>query len=240
MLIVIPARYNSSRFPGKPLAQILGKSLIQWTWEAARKVPEAEVVIATDHNGIQKTAEAFGASVIRTSPMCRNGTERVAEAVRLMDWHDPTSVVVNWQGDALLIPPSMVTDTVELMEASDVDMMTPIIDVTDWPDEEPVPEGHVEAIMDESARALWFARGQVFAGPMWAHVGLYVYSTPALLAYARWQASPVEIGEGLEQLRWLVEGAAVGCATFTGPVPCEVNYPRDVPVVETILRARGV
>lgn len=238
MLIVIPARYDSTRFPGKPLVPILGKPLIQWTWEAACRFPEVEVVVATDSDDVQDACKAFGASVIRTSRSCRNGTERVAEAVAAMPWHVGTEVVVNWQGDAPLMEAEMVAEVVACM--GDADMATPVMDVMDWPEDEPLPAGHVDVWLDAHLRALGFARGLVAGGPMWAHVGLYACRRDALLRYAKWPEGVAEARVGLEQLRWLEHGAAVQCAVFEGPVPREVNYPSDVAVMEMILRARNV
>jgi 3-deoxy-manno-octulosonate cytidylyltransferase (CMP-KDO synthetase) len=239
MLIVIPARYDSTRFPGKPLAPLLGKPLIQWTWEAASRVPGCEVVVATDDARIQDACKAFGANVIRTSKGCRNGTERVAEAVAAMPWHANTEVVVNWQGDAPLVEADMLLEVAGALDAG-VDVATPVMNVMDWPEDTPPPAGHVDVWLDGTLCALGFARGLVAGGPMWAHVGLYACRRAALMRYARWPEGAAEARVGLEQLRWLEHGAAIRCVPFEGPVPREVNYTSDVAAMEVILRARGV
>jgi 3-deoxy-manno-octulosonate cytidylyltransferase (CMP-KDO synthetase) len=240
MLIVIPARYASTRFPGKPLAPILGKPLIQWTWEAASRVSGAEVVIATDDDRIQVIAEGFGASVIRTGAGCRNGTERVAEAVDTMTWHATTDVVVNWQGDAPLIQPPMVERVVSLLLRTNADVATPVIDLVNLFDPK-VGQGHVDVWMTPDGRALWFTRETVLGGPVAAHVGLYAYRRGALRDYIGWSEGTAEKRIGLEQLRWLEHGADVRCVPFA-PVtpPPEVNYMHDIPAVEAALLARGL
>lgn len=237
MLIVIPARYASTRFPGKPLAPLLGKPLIQWTWEAAARVPDAEVVIATDDDRIQAAAEGFGASVIRTSAKCRNGTERVAEAVANMPWHRATEVVVNWQGDAPLLPPHIAIAAARDVLRRGAAVVTPGIDIVGV--RGAGGAGHVEMWLDSTGRVLWFSREPVLGGPYVAHVGLYAYSTPALLDYPTWRETEVERCTGLEQLRWLSEDKLVTALLLHSPPLPEVNYPEDIPVVEAILRSRG-
>jgi 3-deoxy-manno-octulosonate cytidylyltransferase (CMP-KDO synthetase) len=237
MLIVIPARYASTRFPGKMLAPVLGKPLIQWTWEAARRVVGAEVVVATDDDRIQAACAAFGADVIRTSPACRNGTERVAEALAAMPWHAATDVVVNWQGDAPLISPRLPLLLHSALTAhgrSAVATPAHYIGAAKG-----AMAGHVDVLMDSHGRGLWFTRSPVFSGPIWAHVGMYAYRAAALRDYARWPESPVERAEGLEQLRWLIADHEVRCMPTGGMPWREVNYPHDVPAVEAALRAQG-
>lgn len=231
MLIVIPARYDSTRLPGKPLVPILGKPLIQWTWEAAKRVQGSEVVVATDDARIQEVCEAFGANVIRTSKGCCNGTERVAEAVSSMSWHLTTEVVVNWQGDALLVPPEMVESVYKAVRGP-VAVATPVVPLVGAS----LSAGHVDVWMDDRMRALGFTREPVFGGPIWGHVGIYAYRTAALMAYARAPEGVVERRVGLEQLRWLQYGAVVQCVPFEGPVPREVNYPDDIAIIEEVLR----
>jgi 3-deoxy-manno-octulosonate cytidylyltransferase (CMP-KDO synthetase) len=240
MLIVIPARYASTRFPGKPLVPILGKPLIQWTWEAAMKVAGAEVVVATDDARIQAVAEGFGASVVRTSSHCRNGTERVAEAVDSMLWHDTTDVVVNWQGDALMVEAPMVERTAQaLLAYPNAVVATPVVSLVDLP-EGTVSAGHVDVWVTPDAKALWFSREAVLGGPVLAHVGIYAYRRDALRGYVGWPEGIVERRVGLEQLRWLENGADMRCVPFFPfAPPREVNYPEDVAVVERVLQARG-
>lgn len=237
MLIVIPARYASTRFPGKPLAPLLGKPLIQWTWEAARRVVGAEVVVATDDDRIQAACKAFGADVIRTSPNCRNGTERVAEALAAMPWHATTEIVVNWQGDAPLLGQTLPWLLCGVLERGGA-VATPAHYV--GTSKVPVGAGPVDILMDVAGRALWFTRSEVFSGPIWSHVGMYAYRAEALRAYVGWGESHIEKLEGLEQLRWLLNGAEVRCIPLGGASTVEVNYPADVPVVERALMARGL
>ena len=239
MLIVIPARYASSRFPGKPLTPILGKPLIQWTWEAANRVGGSRVVVATDDFRIKDMLDSLGAEAVMTAPDWANGTERVAEAVDWLDAHE--QVVVNWQGDALLIDPRVVPRLVKRLVDSGAPVATPVVDVSEMP-AGAMPRGGVEAVLNEQGECLWFTRAPVLGGPFTAHVGMYAYRGDALADYAGWRLSPAERFSGLEQLRWLVEGkrvAALPLAPMPGGAWPEVNYPADVAVVEAALRARG-
>jgi 3-deoxy-manno-octulosonate cytidylyltransferase (CMP-KDO synthetase) len=239
MLIVIPARYASSRFPGKPLTPLLGKPLIQWTWEAANRVGGARVVVATDDFRIKDVLDEIGAEVVMTAPDWANGTERVAEAVEWLDAAD--QVVVNWQGDALLIDPGVVPRLVKRLVDSGAPVATPVVDVSGL-EETALPRGGVEAVLNAAGECLWFTRAPVLGGPFTARVGMYAYRGDALADYAGWRLSPAERFSGLEQLRWLVEGkrvAALPLAPMVGGAWPEVNYPADVAVVEKALRARG-
>lgn len=153
MLIVIPARYASSRFPGKPLTPLLGKPLIQWTWEAANRVGGARVVVATDDFRIKDVLDEIGAEVVMTAPDWANGTERVAEAVEWLDAAD--QVVVNWQGDALLIDPGVVPRLVKRLVDSGAPVATPVVDVSGL-EETALPRGGVEAVLNAAGECLWF------------------------------------------------------------------------------------
>src|SRR5262245_17266197 len=125
--VIIPARYESSRYPGKPLAKVAGKLAIQWTYEAARKIQGVtDIYVATDDRRIQTAVESFGGAVLMTSSDCRNGTERVAEALGRC----PTKpdIAINVQGDALLTPPWFVEELIAFMQAEPrAEMATPIL-----------------------------------------------------------------------------------------------------------------
>ena len=263
VLIVIPARYPSTRYPGKPLAVLKGasgqeKSLIQRSWEAARGVPGvARVLVATDDDRIADASRAFGAEVAMTSPDCANGTERTAEAAAALD--PAPEIVVNLQGDAPLTPAWFVEALVAEMQARpEIKVATPVLrcDVAALEsfraDRRAGRVGATTAVFDQSGRALYFSKevvpytdGRVFDDevcPVFHHVGVYAYRPDALRAYGSLEAGPLEELEGLEQLRFLENGWPVHCVTVParGAVFWELNNPEDVPRVEAGLAAMGI
>lgn len=257
-VIVIPARYASTRYPGKPLAELTlpdgtRKSLIRLSWEAACQVrgPSA-VFVATDDDRIRAAAEDFGARVIMTAPEARNGTERCAEA--LANAGLSAEVIVNLQGDAPLTPPWFVEALLdEMARDATVGMATPVLRC------DPVTYGHfiedrkagrvggTTAVFDANRDALYFSKEvlpYVDPGklpdpvPVFHHVGVYAYRPAALTAYLGWQPGPLEGLEGLEQLRFLENGHPVRCVEVDGRgrVFWELNNPGDVARIETVLK----
>ncbi|MBW7923006.1 MAG: 3-deoxy-manno-octulosonate cytidylyltransferase [Rubellimicrobium sp.] len=261
VLIVIPARYASTRFPGKPLVPLRGatgeaKSLIRRSWEAACAVPGARVIVATDDARIDAHARGFGAEVVMTSSACRNGTERCAEVARILDHHD---IIVNLQGDAPLTPPWFVQDLVAgLRGAAMMDVATPVLRSDGAhlagliEDRRAGRVGGTTAVAAPDGRALYFSKevipytGQDYAPdaptPVFHHVGVYAYRPAALAAYAEWAPGVLEQLEGLEQLRFLEHGAPVLCVEVEsrGRAFWEVNNPEDVPRVEAMLARTGI
>ncbi len=263
VLLVIPARYASTRYPGKPLVELRGasgvpRSLIRRSWDAARAVEGVDrVVIATDDDRIADAAAGFGAEVVMTSENCRNGTARCAAvAEALGPDHD---IVVNLQGDAPLTPPWFVTALVEAMEADPgVPVATPVLrcDATALAgfleDRRNGRVGATTAVFDRHGRALYFSKeviphvgrplGPYEAIPVFHHVGVYAYRRAPLLAYAGWTAGPLETWEGLEQLGFMENGVPVHCVEVAarGHAFWELNNPSDVPRIEDILRSTGL
>ncbi len=263
VLIVIPARYASARYPGKPLVPLRGatgvaKPLIQRTWEAARAVPGiARVVVATDDARIARVAAGFGADVVMTSPEARNGTERCAEAMTLLggSW----DVVVNLQGDAPLTPPWFVEALVAALRASpEVEVATPVLK-TDGAalagfraDRAAGRVGGTTAVFGAGGRALYFSKEVIpYTGrdypagaetPVFHHVGVYAYRPAALAAFRSWPEGPLERLEGLEQLRFLEHGRAVLCVEVDalGRRFWELNNPVDVGRLEEIMAEAGL
>lgn len=262
-VIVIPARYPSVRFPGKPLVGLRGatgevKSLVQRSWESACAVPGvAAVWIATDDERIRAAAEGFGAQVVMTSSDCRNGTERVAEAVARAGIS--AEIIVNLQGDAPLTPPHFVTDLIKAMRAEpDCRIATPCLRCDAETLENLLADrragrvGGTTVVCDRLGRALYFSKEvlpftngrAVVAGvvPVFHHVGLYAYRRAALAEYLRWAPGPLEVLEGLEQLRFLENGCPVRAVEVTaapGSVFWELNNPSDVPLIESYLARTG-
>jgi 3-deoxy-manno-octulosonate cytidylyltransferase (CMP-KDO synthetase) len=262
VLLVIPARYASSRYPGKPLAPLTGatgeaRSLIRRSWDAARAARGVDrVVVATDDGRVAEAAEAFGAEVAITSETCRNGTERCAAVARALGpgW----DVVVNLQGDAPLTPPWFVEALVEAMAADpDCPVATPVLrcDAATLAgfveDRRAGRVGGTTAVFDAAGRALYFSKEVVpFTGralgpedtiPVFHHVGAYAYRRAELLRYEAWPEGPLETWEGLEQLRFLENGVEVRCVEVDarGQAFWELNNPEDAPRIEAILAARG-
>jgi len=254
--IVIPARFQSARFEGKPMAMLRGatgveKSLIQRSWEAGCLVPEASrVIVATDDSRIADHAKSFGAEVMLTSPVAANGTERCAEvATRLPE----AELIVNLQGDAPLTPPEFVSAVIAAMDGTD--MATPVLRADPQTlrrlqsDRAQGLVGGTTAVFDDTGRALYFSKEVLpFAeslGPedaVFHHVGLYAYRPEALRCYASWPMGRLERIEGLEQLRFLENGADVRCVEVAakGRVFWEVNNPPDIARVEAALEKMGM
>jgi 3-deoxy-manno-octulosonate cytidylyltransferase (CMP-KDO synthetase) len=260
--ILIPARFQSSRYPGKPLVELRGasgvaKPLIQRSHEAALRVAGvAAVHVVTDDDRIAGQARAFGASVIMTSPECRNGTERCAEALGELDGVD---LVVNLQGDALLTPPGFVEALVEHMRGDSVaQVATPAMrlrsaEVRALQAEEAAGRvGGTSLVAGADGNALYFSKRLIPhlpAGaldgewsPVRLHVGVYAYRREALAAYAATPVSELETLEGLEQLRFLVAGIPVAVVDVATPPFAlrELNNPEDVEPIEAALAEAGL
>lgn len=255
-VIVIPARYASTRYPGKPLVGLRGadgstKPLIQRTWQAAMAVRGvASVHVATDDARIRSAAEGFGASVIMTSEHCRNGTERCAEAVAVGGL--AADLVINLQGDAPLTPPWFVEEMMAAMAgAPAAEVATPVIRCDAdtramlLADRQAGRVGGTTAVFSAKMRALYFSKEVIpFCAdeapapvPVFHHVGLYAYRPAALAAYARWPEGPLERHEGLEQLRFLENDRDILCVEVEarGRVFWELNNPVDVARIERVL-----
>ncbi|SEN09805.1 3-deoxy-manno-octulosonate cytidylyltransferase (CMP-KDO synthetase) [Loktanella fryxellensis] len=262
VLIVIPARYASTRYPGKPLVDLRGasgdaRSLIRRSWDAAMQVPGIDrVVVATDDARIRDAAAAFGAKVVMTPEACRNGTERCAAAIDAMD--ETYDIVVNLQGDAPLTPAWFISDLVTALAARpDVDAATPVLRTEGralrgfLDDRRAGRVGGTTAVFGQSHNALYFSKevipytGQDWADdaitPVWHHVGVYAYRPDALRAYGTWPIGPLETLEGLEQLRFLEQARPVLCVEVDakGRQFWELNNPEDVPRIEAMLREMG-
>ena len=257
-VIVIPARYASARFPGKPLVELrdgtgASKSLIQRSWEAALAVAGVDaILIATDDDRIRDVAENFGADVIMTSQACRNGTERCADAIKRAGLS--ADLVINLQGDAPLTPAWFVENLITAMQARpDMDMATPVLrcDAQTYAhfvaDRKAGRVGGTTAVFGADNHALYFSKEVIpFIDPgnagrdfdqVFHHVGLYAYRPHALEKYTSWKPGRLELHEGLEQLRFLENGVPVLCVEVEGKgrVFWELNNPEDVARIESIL-----
>ena len=260
VLIAIPARYASTRYPGKPLVTLNGpdgaKTLIQRSWEAARAVKGVDrVVVATDDDRIKTHAEGFGAEVVMTSPACQNGTERCAEVASKLPGFE---MVVNLQGDAPLTPAWFVEDLIAGLRAdAQADIATPVLRCDGravsgfLADRRAGRVGGTTAVFGAGGRALYFSKevipytGKTYADadptPVFHHVGVYAYRPRALRAYPSWPIGPLEVLEGLEQLRFLEQGRNVLCVEVEakGRQFWELNNPEDVPRIEAMMAEMG-
>ena len=263
VLVAIPARHASTRYPGKPLVELRGaggaaRSLIRRSWEAAMAVGGVDrVVVATDDDRIADHARGFGAEVVMTSSACRNGTERCAEVLERLG--ETPEIVVNLQGDAPLTPAWFVEDLVAgLRAAPQAQVATPVLRADARTlagfraDRAAGRVGGTTAVFGDGGRALYFSKEVIpycapdypdgATTPVFHHVGVYAYRPAALAAYARAAAGVLEELEGLEQLRFLEQGIDVLCVEVEarGRQFWELNNPADVPVIEAMLLEMGL
>ncbi|MDA7501946.1 3-deoxy-manno-octulosonate cytidylyltransferase [Chitinophagales bacterium] len=235
---IIPARYGSTRFPGKPLVDIAGKSMIQRVWEQTIKVfsvneayglpgsddsgyglpgLDLQTIIATDDQRIADHAKSFGAEVIISSKECATGTERIADAVKQLS--DQPDIVINVQGDEPFISPNQIEDLALFMLASDAEIATQYKIINSLDDLN--NPNRVKVVSDQQNRAFYFSRQAIphrsesgelsaeEAGIFKQHVGLYAYQTEVLFKIVELPESPLEKMESLEQLRWLENGYSI-------------------------------
>lgn len=208
ILCVIPARYSSTRLPGKPLADIAGKPMIQRVYErAALATKPTEVLVATDHEAVVKAVENFSGHAMMTAADHATGTDRLAEVARK---YTDIDVIINVQGDEPLIEPSIIDELAEAFATEpDLNMatiMTPI------QEEEKNNPNNVKVVTDLKGYALYFSRSLMpyprndHQVPVYKHIGIYAYRREFLLNYAAMQPTPLESTESLEQLRALENG----------------------------------
>ncbi len=216
-VVVIPARYASSRLPGKPLADICGKPMIQHVYEKACLSGAYKVVIATDHQKVFDTVSGFTSNVLMTREDHQSGTERLAEVVELLNLDDDT-IVVNVQGDEPLLAPENVSQVATLLNESTAPMAT--LSVAIEAREEVFNPNAVKVVSDINKNALYFSRASIpfdrnaMMGqtsplnltPFQRHVGIYAYRAGFIKQYIELSVSPLELIESLEQLRVLYHG----------------------------------
>lgn len=236
VLAVLPARFGSTRFPGKPLTSIAGKPMIQHVWERTRFAKRIDaVVIATDDERIQRACEAFGADVEMTATTHPTGTDRLAEVAARHD-HE---VIVNVQGDEPLIEGFVIDAAVEALLRDDRTVMSTVVHRAN-PEAFEDPN-RVKVVVDSAGFALYFSRAAIpfrredtGIAPL-QHVGLYAYRRDFLLEFVKLERSPAERSEELEQLRALENGHRIRVAEIEGWTSIPVDVPEDVPIVEAAL-----
>lgn len=236
---VIPVRYQSKRFPGKALAKIAGKRVIEHVYERASRCPEFDrLIVATDDRRIQRCVLSIGAECFYSKVPHRCGTERVAEAVR----GKRADVIVNIQGDEVLLKPQMVRVAIKaLTSGENVSCGTvchPIESVGDF-----INSDLVKVTLDRSGNALYFSRSPIpnlerrsrVVVPMLCHIGVYAFTRKALFRFARMKPTPLEQSESLEQLRLLESGMRVKVG-LTKIKNFSLNRTQDIPIVERMIQ----
>lgn len=261
--VVIPARYGSSRFPGKPLAMLAGRTVLEHVWQRARASGAMEVVIATDDERIAVAARALGADVQLTGTTHRSGTERVAEVSEIRNWAE-SDLVVNCQGDAPLMPPAAINQVAGLLAAHPhAALATLCTPITDWSD---YHSAHVvKVVCAADGRALYFSRAPIPAvahgsadgsargtegGPAalppglrhlgLRHLGLYAYRVGRLRQLAAAPPCELEMLESLEQLRALWLGLAIQVGRADAALGPDIDTPEDLVRAEAHLRQSGM
>ncbi|CAM3757884.1 3-deoxy-manno-octulosonate cytidylyltransferase [Avibacterium gallinarum] len=249
--VIIPARFASSRLPGKPLADIAGKPMIAHVWQKAQQSGASRVVVATDNQAVAQAVQAFGGEVCMTSEHHNSGTERLAEVVEKLALADD-EIVVNIQGDEPLIPPVIVQQVADNLAKNGVKMATLAVPLNDA--EELFNPNVVKAVADQSGNVLYFSRAPIpwnrdqFAGlsdeqktqlvlqsQYLRHIGIYAYRAGFIKQYVQWQPSALENIESLEQLRVLWYGEKIHIDLAKEVPAVGVDTPEDLEKVRAIL-----
>jgi 3-deoxy-manno-octulosonate cytidylyltransferase (CMP-KDO synthetase) len=240
-LAVIPARHASSRFPGKPLARLGGKPMVQWVYEAAaRDRVFGNVVVATDHEGIADTVRRFGGHVEMTRPDHLSGTDRVAEVAERFPGVD---VVVNVQGDQPFVTTDMLTRLIAPYRAGEFPDMATVACPFAAPALMENP-GAVKVVLDQNGNALYFSRASIpylrepGRAPVFHHLGLYAFRREFLRQFTALAPTPLEKCEQLEQLRALENGYRIRVSLVEHAI-VEVNTPADLASAEAMLARRA-
>lgn len=247
-LTIIPARYESKRFPAKMLAPILGTSLLQRTYENARRCAFlGEIVIATDDQRIYDHVESFGGKAVMTSPDCQNGTERLAEAYQRYYRDQPIDMIVNIQGDEPLLEPEALAATIEaLANSQEALMSTAVVKITS--EAEALSPSVVKSVFDSFQHALYFSRALIPSNQAgvyraddtyYRHLGIYAYRPQFLLEYAAFKSTSLQATEDLEQLKVLELGYKIKVAIVKN-CSIGVDIPDDIKKVESILCKQNI
>ena len=252
--VVIPARFASTRFPGKPLVDVLGKPMVQHVYERALESEAQRIIIATDHEQIAEVAASFGAEVCMTSTQHQSGTDRLQEVVSKLGFDD-SEVVVNVQGDEPLIPPRIINQVAKnLIEHSDAGIAT--LSESIHSVDSLMNPNVVKVVCDEAGRALYFSRAampwprdafmqgvtaSMPSGFAWQrHIGLYAYRVSLLNDFVTWPVAAIEATESLEQLRALWKGVRIQVSVAEEAPPTGVDTPEDLQRVIEILKAKSL
>lgn len=236
VVVIIPARYASTRFPAKPLAVLGRKCIIEWVYCAAKRVFD-DVVVATDDNRIRSAVESFGGRVVMTSSEHSCGTERCAEALSLLD--KEYDIVVNVQGDEPFIRAEQLTDLVAMFDNPNIDIATLATPIAAGDSADVHRSDIVKVALSRSGRALYFSRSAIpfvrdveprqwgDRAAYYRHLGIYAFRSSVLQEITRLKPTELELAERLEQLRWLENDYAVGVA-ITPHSTIGIDTPEDL------------
>lgn len=238
--VVIPARYASTRLPGKPLLDIAGQTMIERVWRQATLSAASRVIVATDDTRIREAVVAFGGEAVMTRPNHESGTDRLQEVAASLALPDD-GVVINVQGDEPLIPPEVIDQVARNLAQSGAGVATlsePIGTADQFFD-----PNIVKVVTDVKGRALYFSRAPIpwvrdhFQNDRHSlpedfkpqrHIGIYAYRVAELNRFVRWSPAPLEMLERLEQLRFMWHGVAIHVEPACAPVPGGVDTPTDL------------
>lgn len=237
---VIPARYKSSRFPGKPLVSILGKPMIWWVYQQCLKVPELdEIYVATDDHRIKEVCEQYNMDVLMTSEMHKTGSDRVGEVASRIEG----DLFINIQGDEPVIDPREIQEVIEIFQDETVYFGSLRRKITDH--EEIAAYSTVKVVVDKNDDALYFSRNIIPSNKkddtmvsVFRHVGIYAYRKEFLLKFLELPQSELELGEGIEPLRALENGYKIRVKE-TEFDSIGVDYPEHIKLVEEVIKNKG-
>jgi len=249
--VIIPARWGSTRLPGKPLAAVAGVPMVQRLWAIARAAEAvSDVLVATDDGRIADAVAAFGGTAVMTPVECRNGTERAHAAVSSMD--NPPEVVINLQGDAVLTPPWIIGAVAGAFDDDAVAMATPAVALDDsqlaalTAHKRDHPASGTTVTFDTAGDALYFSKSIIPfrrkpGAPVYRHIGIYGYRRDTLARLIALPEGTLERTEGLEQLRALENGIRIRVVPvdYRGRTHWSVDSPADLTKAEHLIKAEG-
>lgn len=263
--IIIPARYSSTRLPGKPLAMIKGQTMLQrvvkLSQAVAKEFENISIVVATDHDRIIQHCKEIGVDAVMTSASCPTGTDRIAEAVNQLENNKP-DFILNMQGDAPLTPPDFLKSLIENFSASPCDVITPVTQLS-WEELDLLRKNKLSTPLSGTTvvfnhntyNAFWFSKNIIPAirnekelrtknnkSPVFRHIGIYGYSLNMLQKFVTLPESPFEKLEGLEQLRALENGYSIRCVPvdYKGRANMSgVDSPEDIIRAEQLITQHG-
>jgi len=249
--VIIPARYASSRLPGKPLVDIGGKPMIEHVYLRACQSKAQRIIVATDDQRIAAVVRGFGAEVCMTSPECESGTDRLQQVVSALNFTDD-QIVVNVQGDEPLIPPAVIDQVAADLAANTAAQISTLIK----------PIDDIETLFDPNAvkvtraldgRALYFSRAPIpwhrdgwtaqeprvipSGSQYYRHIGIYAYRVALLQQFVQWPPSALELTEKLEQLRALENGATISTSLASEEIPPGIDTQQDLELVRSLLQS---
>jgi 3-deoxy-manno-octulosonate cytidylyltransferase (CMP-KDO synthetase) len=246
--VVIPARYGSTRLPGKPLIEIAGKPMIVHVCERAQASGAEDIIVATDDERIFDTVKQLGIRAVMTSPHHQSGTERIAEVAEICGWADD-NIIVNVQGDEPLIPSDIIRELAENLADQTCAGIATLAAKINAPEEIFNPNA-VKVVIDKDGYALYFSRAPIpwyrdgsakdvrqlcEKIDYYRHIGMYAYKVDFLARYCQWQASALEKVEALEQLRILWQGEKIAVNIIPESPPAGVDTVEDLARVEQLL-----